>query len=392
MINKIRNQKTARTRRKMLDLKVIREDIDAVDKQIQELFEKRMELASQVAAYKIATGKPVYDKVREDEKLEVFKKRASTSFNGQCIQELFLQIMGMSRKYQYQLLSANGKSERLDFKPVDVLRMDGMKVVYQGVEGAYSYAATRAFFGDDAEVFHVKTWKDAMEAIASGTADYAVLPIENSTAGSVYDNYDLLEEYNLHIVGEQIVKCEHVLMGTPDATIDDIKVVYSHPQALMQCKGYLDQHEDWKQLQYVNTAVAAQKVAKDQDKTQAAIANPYAAEIHGLKILQREIYDNENNSTRFIVVAKQKIFLKNAQKVSICLELPHEKGSLYNILSHIIFNNLNMTKIESRPIFEKNWEYRFFIDFEGNLMDSGVQNALCGIEQEAPWLRVIGNY
>ena len=376
----------------MIDLKIIREEIDVVDKQIQELFERRMELASQVADYKIATGKPVYDREREKQKLEVFKSRASSEFNAQSIQEIFQQIMGMSRKYQYQLLASNGKYEKLDFKPVDALRMEGMKVVYQGVEGAYSYAAMKEFFGEDVDAFHVKTWKDAMEAITAGEADYAVLPIENSTAGSVYDNYDLLKEYNLHIVGEQIIKCEHVLMGTADAALEDIKTVYSHAQALMQCKGYLDQHEDWKQLQYINTAVAAQKVAKDQDKTQAAIANPYAAEVYGLKILQRNIYDNENNSTRFIIVAKQKIFLKEAQKVSICLELPHEKGSLYNILSHIIFNNLNMTKIESRPIFEKNWEYRFFIDFEGNLMDSGVRNALCGIEQEASWLRVIGNY
>ncbi len=376
----------------MIDLKEIREEIDIVDKQIQELFERRMALASAVADYKLATGKPVYDKEREDQKLEVFKKRANNEFNALAIQELFLQIMGMSRKYQYQKLAANGKFEFLDFKPVEALRMEGMKVVYQGVEGAYSHAATRKFFGDDVNCFHVKTWKDAMEAITAGEADYAVLPIENSTAGSVYDNYDLLKEYNLHIVGEQLVKCEHVLMGTPDAALEDIKIVYSHPQALMQCKGFLDHHEEWKKSQYMNTAMAAAKVAKGQDITQAAVASPYAAQVHGLKILAENIYDNKNNSTRFIIVAKQKIFRKNAQKVSICIELPHKKGSLYNILSHIIFNNLNMTKIESRPIFEKDWEYRFFIDFEGNLLDSGVRNALCGIEQEASWLRVIGNY
>lgn len=160
----------------------------------------------------------------------------------------------------------------------------------------------------------------------------------------------------------------------------------------MQCKTYLNQHEEWKQVQYSNTAVAAKKVAGEKDITQAAIASPYAAEVYGLDILERGIYDNKNNSTRFIIVSRAKVFQKDAGKVSICLELPHEKGSLYNILSHIIFNNLNMTKIESRPIFEKNWEYRFFIDFEGNLLDSAVRNALCGIEEEASWLRIIGNY
>lgn len=376
----------------MIDLKEIREEIDVVDKEIQSLFERRMELASLVADYKMATGKPVYDRERENQKLEVFKNRANNEFNALAIQELFLQIMGMSRKYQYQKLASNGNYEKLDFKPVDALRIDGMRVVYQGVEGAYSHAATMEFFGQDVDCFHVKTWKDAMEAIKAGEADYGVLPIENSTAGSVYDNYDLLKEYNLHIVGEQLIMCEHVLMGMSDASLEDIRTVYSHPQALMQCKGYLDSHEEWKKSQYMNTAMAAAKVARELDITQAAVASPHAARVHGLKILAENIFDNQNNSTRFIIVAKQKIFVKDAGKVSICIELPHESGSLYNILSHIIFNNLNMTKIESRPIHEKNWEYRFFIDFEGNLMDSGVRNALCGIEQEASWLRVIGNY
>lgn len=376
----------------MLDLSVIRDEIDVIDKEIQTLFEKRMELASQVADYKIATGKPVYDKVREDEKLEVFKKRASSDFNATSIQELFKQIMGMSRKYQYQKLAGSGKYEKLDFKQVDTLDIKDARVVYQGVKGAYSYGAMVSYFGKDDNSFCVAKWRDAMEALAKDEADYAVLPIENSTAGSVYDNYDLLKEYNMHIVGEKIIKCEHVLMAVPGTTLKDIKSIYSHPQALAQCYNYLHQHEEWECMQYSNTAAAAMKVAKEQDKTQAAIASPFAAEVYGLEILARDIYDNQNNSTRFIIVTKDKIYQKGANKISICIELPHESGSLYNILSHIIFNSLNMTKIESRPIFEKNWEYRFFIDFEGNLKDSAVRNALGGIEEEASWLRIIGNY
>lgn len=376
----------------MIDLKDIRAEIDAIDKQVQELFEKRMELASQVADYKIATGKPVYDKVREDEKLEVFKSRANNEFNATGIQELFKQIMGMSRKYQYQKLASNGKYEKLDFKPVEAIRRKDARIVYQGVKGAYSYGAMVSYFGTDENSFCVAKWRDAMEALANGEADYAVLPIENSTAGSVYDNYDLLKEYNMHIVGEEVIKCEHVLMGLPGTKLEDIKAVYSHPQALSQCYTYLHQHDEWKRMQYSNTAAAAMMVANEQDKTLAAIASPFAADVYGLEVLARDIYDNQNNSTRFIIVTKDKVFQKTANKISICIELPHESGSLYNILSHIIFNSLNMTKIESRPIYEKNWEYRFFIDFEGNLMDSAVRNALCGIEEEASWLRIIGNY
>lgn len=376
----------------MIDLKDIRVEIDAIDKQVQELFEKRMVLTSQVADYKIATGKPVFDKAREDAQMEVFRSRASSEFNANSIQEIYKLIIGIGRKYQYQKLAANGRYEKLDFKPVDAIRKKGVRVVYQGVKGAYSYGAMMSYFETDENSYCVAKWKDAMEAIEKGEADYAVLPIENSTAGSVYDNYDLLNKYNMHIVGERTIKCEHVLMGIPGTKLEDIKEVYSHPQALSQCYTYLHQHEEWKRMQYSNTAVAAMKVAQDQDKTQAAIASPYAAEVYGLEILARDIYDNLNNSTRFIIVAKDKVYEKDASKVSICIELPHESGSLYNILSHIIFNNLNMTKIESRPIYEKNWEYRFFIDFEGNLMDSAVRNALCGIEQEASWLRIIGNY
>ena len=376
----------------MIDLKTIRDEIDLIDQEIQRLFEKRMELSSEVADYKIATGKPVFDKVREEEKLEVFRNRASSEFNATSIQELFKQIMGMSRKYQYQLLASNGKYDKLYFRPVDDIRREGARIVYQGVKGAYSYGAMVSYFGTDENSFCVAKWRDAMEALANEEADYAVLPIENSTAGSVYDNYDLLKEYNMHIVGEEIIRCEHVLMGCPGTSMEDIQAVYSHPQALAQCYNYLHNHDNWKRMQYSNTAAAAKMVSESGDHTIAAIASPFAASVYELDILARNIYDNLNNSTRFIIVSKEKIYKKDAKKISICIELPHESGSLYNILSHIIFNSLNMTKIESRPIHEKNWEYRFFIDFEGNLMDSSVRNALYGIEQEASWMRIIGNY
>lgn len=376
----------------MRDLKHIRVEIDDIDGQIQQLFERRMDLSSQVAEYKIETGMPVFDKGRELEKLKTFRDRANSDFNAHGIQELFQQIMGMSRKFQYRLLTEHGLLDKIDFTPVDTLPRAGLKVVYQGVEGAYSHAAMETFFGKEADNFHVKTWKDAMDAIKNGEADYGVLPIENSTAGSVYDNYDLLNQYNHQIVGEQVVRCRHVLMGLPGTKLSDIKTVYSHPQALMQCRGYLEGHKEWKHLQYANTAVAAKKVSEDKDGTQAAIASAHAARQYGLAVLEEGIYDSKSNSTRFIIVSKENIFVKDADKISICLELPHESGSLYNILSHFIYNNLNMTKIESRPIPSRNWEYRFFIDFEGNLMDDAVKNALGGIAQEAVWLRIFGNY
>ena len=250
----------------------------------------------------------------------------------------------------------------------------------------------RAYFSDAVNSYHVKTFRDAMEEVASGKADYAVLPIENSTEGIVTDIYDLLTEYQLYIVGEQGVKVEHVLLGIPETSLDEIKTVYSHPQALAQCKKYLESHPDWKIVKTENTAGAAKKVHEEMNRSQAAIASRAAGELYGLSVMAENICYNDQNVTRFIIVSAHPVYEKSAAKVSVCFELPHESGTLYNMLSHFIYNGLSMTKIESRPITGKKWEYRFFVDFEGNLEEPAVKNALRGLEAEANRMRVLGNY
>lgn len=376
----------------MLDLGKMRDEIDVIDSEIVRLFEKRMKICENVAQFKIETGKPVFDKSREQDKLKALGAKAGSDFNRCGVEELFQQIMSISRKRQYQLLQENGIEEPSDFTKIDFINKENVTVVYQGVEGAYSYGAMKTFFGEDVKNYHVATWKDAMEEIKCGRADYAVLPIENSTAGIVQDNYDLLTEYDHVIVGEQIIRCQHVLTALPGATLDTIRTVYSHPQALMQCREFLDAHKEWRQMEWSNTAAAAKKVSEEQDLSQAAISSSYAAEYFGLNILSENIFTNADNSTRFIIVAKEKVYAKDAHKISVSYELPHESGSLYNSLSHFIYNGLNMTKIESRPIMKRNWEYRFFVDFEGNLSDSAVKNALRGLRSEVQNLRVHGNY
>ena len=238
----------------------------------------------------------------------------------------------------------------------------------------------------------MKLFRDAMEEVAAGRADYAVLPIENSTAGIVADIYDLLTEYNLFIVGEQVLKVEHVLLGMPEAELSDLSCVYSHPQGLAQCKEYLETHRNWKQAAVSNTAAAAKKVSEEQDKTHAAIASRDAGELYNLKVLAENICKNDSNVTRFIILAKKPVYENNSSRISVCFEARHESGTLYNVLSHMIYNGLNMTKIESRPIVGKTWEYRFFVDFEGNLRDSAVKNALRGMEAETSYLKILGNY
>ena len=374
-----------------MDLGELRQGIDEIDRQIVELYERRMEISRQVAEYKIGTGKKVFDKVREEEKLRSVRAMAHNAFNSHGIEELFEQIMSMSRKLQYQLLTERGSLGRLPFIGVDNLETEKARVVFQGAEGAYSQAAMEMFFGSQVSSFHVDTFRDAMMAIDEGSADFAVLPIENSTAGVVSEIYDLLVEFENYIVGEQIIRIEHCLLGVPGAAEEEIRTVFSHPQSLMQSARYLSA-KDWKQISMPNNAFAARKVAREKDRSQAAIASEHAGNIYGLEILKKGINQSESNSTRFIIVTNQKIFRKDAGKVSICFEVPHESGSLYHMLSHIIYNNLNMTKIESRPIEDRNWEYRFFIDFDGNLADGAVKNALRGLRDEARNMKILGNY
>ncbi len=380
----------------MLDLNAIRDNIDETDQAIVELFEKRMKLCEEVAEFKIETGKQVLDTTREQQKIEKVTSLATGEFNKKSVGELFKQIMAMSRKMQYQILERHGvdnpANDVITFAEVDDIKKDNVKIVYQGLEGAYAHDAVCQYFGEDADMYHVDAWRDAMDDVRDGRADYAVLPIDNSTAGMVSQVYDLLVEYDNYIVAETFVKVEHALLGTPDATMEDIQVVYSHPQSLMQSAKFLEEHRQWQQMSLSNNAVSAKKVADEGDKTHAAIASVRAGKLYGLKVLKEKVNFSDVNTTRFVIVSKNKVHKKGAGKVSICIELAHESGSLYNMLSHIIFNNLNMTKIESRPIEDKKWEYRFFIDFEGSLNDAAVKNTLKGMAAEALSLKVLGNY
>lgn len=377
---------------KPTELKESRKKLDVIDEQIVSLFEQRMEISEEVARWKIANGMQVLDRKREKQKLQSLGALATSDFNRRGITELYEQIMAISRKRQYQMMDEAKALHNLPFIKVDHLVTEKTKVVYQGAAGSYSEAAMKQFFGRDIKNFCVDSFRDAMTAIEEGAADYAVLPIENSTAGIVSQNYDLLNEFENYIVGEQIIPIRHCLMGVPGTTEQTIRTVYSHAQSLMQSDKFLEEHPTWQAVSMANNAFAARKVAEDHDITEAAIASRYAAEAYGLNIIREGVNQAASNSTRFIICTNQKIFLEGAKKISLILEIEHESGSLYRILSHFIYNNLNMTKIESRPIEDRNFEYRFFIDFEGSLEDSAVRNALRGLRDETKYLKILGNY
>lgn len=376
----------------MASLEELRAQLDEIDNEMVSLYERRMDICKEVGEYKVTTGKKVFDKVREREKLAAVSAKVNDDFYKKGIRELYEQLMSMSRKLQYQLLTKKGALGRLPFIGVDKLDVADARIVFQGTEGAYSQAAMEKYFGREINSAHVQTFRDAMEAIEEGSADFAVLPIENSSAGAVSEVYDLLVEFENYIVGEVVLPIHHTLAGLPGTDLNEIERVYSHPQALMQCARFLDEYRDWQQISVANTAVAAKKVLEDNVKTKAAICSAYAAEFYGLEVLVDEINYSESNSTRFIIVTNQKIFLKEANKISICFELSHESGSLYHLLSHFIYNDLNMTKIESRPVEGRNWEYRFFVDFDGNMADGAVKNAIRGLREEAVNLKILGNY
>lgn len=375
----------------MSDLVEIREKIDQVDRQIVELFEERMLLANEVAAYKKEHAKKIFDKKREEEKIDKIRSYTSSSFNAKGAEELFLQIMAISRKFQYQKLSE--PKEIVDsFQMIDEIEKKDVRVVYQGMPGSYSQEATSTYFDDSTAISYVKTFRDVMEVITRGKADYGVLPIENSTAGIVHEVFDLLVDYDAYIVGEVVIPINHCLLASDEIKKENIKRVYSHPQSILQSAEFLNAHPNMETIGMKNNAFAAKKIAEERKNDQAAIASENAAKIYGLTILENQVNDEKNNSTRFIIISKEKMFEKNAEKISISFEVSNESASLYRALSHIIFNDLNMTKIESRPINKQSWEYRFFVNFEGNLNDASVRNALFGLEEETLNLKILGNY
>ncbi len=377
---------------KTLDLQEIRKQLDGIDREIVSLFEKRMKLSGDVAKFKIGTGKEVYDGEREKQKIDAVTGMVEDEFKKQAVRELFIQMMTISRHFQYKLMAEHGLTAENSFRPVKSLPVKQARIVYQGVEGAYSHCAALQYFGKDADLYHVVSWEDAMKEVEAGKADYAVLPIENSSAGAVIDNYDLLIKYHNYIVAETFLTVNHALLGLPGAEAEDILTVFSHPQALMQCSRYLNANNQWKQISVENTAVAAKKVIEEGNPTQAAVASEIAGRIHGLKVLKSSINHNKNNITRFIILSKDPVYREDAGKISLSFELPHKSGSLYNMLSNFIYNGVNMFMIESRPIEGKNWEYRFFVDIEGNLSDAPIQNALKGISAEGQNMRILGNY
>lgn len=374
----------------MNDLTEIRKEIDQVDKKLLELFEYRMGLSLSVADYKKQKGMPVYDPDREKEKLEKLREMSKDKENADAVTDLFTQIMLLSRRAQYSALKIY---DDLGFTPVDqFVAEQRTRIAYYGETGSYTEQAMLEYFNNQGLGIAMHTFEEVMESLKNGRADYGVLPIENSSTGTLSDIFDLLAEYDNYIVGEHVITIDHNLWGLPGAKISEIKRVYSHPQGLLQCSNFLKQYPIIEKQEGGSTASCARRILQENDVTQAAIASKRAGEAYGLELLQASIHNEEHNQTRFIIISNKRRYLSNSKRISICFVLPHRSGSLYHILSHFIHNNINLTRIESRPTKGKAFSYRFFVDFEGSLENDQIKNALYSIKEESLELKILGSY
>lgn len=373
----------------MVDLAESRKKIDEIDAQIVALFKERMDAATDVAAYKRSTGKKVFDPEREEQKIGVLRDMVEGEFNKTSIEDLFRQIMSISRKHQYQVLGP--REEEIPFTEIEHIEITrDTKVAYFGETGSFTEQAMFEMFGHEIGAVHKSTFREIMQAVSDGEVSFGIIPIENSTTGAVEGINDLLMEYGVTIIAEHVLEISQNFLAVPGARLEEIKTVFSHPQGILQCEKFIREH-DLSTKTDASTSAAAMRIAKEKNRFQAAIAGKHAAEVFGLEVLEEDINDEKNNFTRFIVITNQRIFLKDAEKLSLCLEIKHQVGALYNILANFYYNGLNLTKIESRPIENKNWEYRFFIDIEGNVNSPGVENALATMREVASKVSVLGN-
>ena len=362
----------------MRDITEIRAEIDKIDTELTRLFERRMTVSEEVAAYKKAKGLPTLNAQREKEVIEKACQRLSNKAFAPYTEKLYTCLMDLSKDYQKSMNT--GK----------------VAIGFQGIKGSYSHEACLWYMeNSEADVkYDVKSY-ETFDKLCLGLLNdeisQAVIPFENSSTGAVTDVYDLLLSYDYHIVGEICVRVNQNLMAKPGVKIEDIKEVYSHPQAFMQSKAFLDMYS-FTQIPYKNTAISAEFVSSSDRGDIACIASEKAAELYGLKILEHNINYNVNNYTKFIVLSKKGIPSVSNNKISIVTKLDNTPGQLYKLTKLFADYNINMIKIESRPDISNPFEYLFFIDIIGNIEDTNVSAALEEIKKANKYFKYMGNY
>lgn len=377
----------------MSELEQLRGDIDAIDWQIVDLMKRRMETVAQVAEYKKANNMPVLDTSRERALLSKVGQEAGEEL-ADYVQSMYRTIMAASRSYENGKLGRGSKvydGIKKAMEETPQLFPQRPTVACQGIEGAYSQIACDRLFKAPS-IMYFQSFDHVFKAVESGMCQYGILPIENSTAGSVNAVYDLMIRHNFSIVRSARLKVSHNLLAKPGTKLEDIRDVYSHEQALHQCAGYLAGLKNVAVHVVENTAVAARMVAQSDRSDVAALSSRFCAEQYDLEIVQDNVQDQDNNYTRFICISKKPEIYPGADRTSLMMTLPHKPGTLYNVLAKFYALNINLQKLESRPLPSREFEFMFYFDVEASVYAPEMEKLFRDLEAESEQLRYLGAY
>ena len=379
----------------MESIEIGRAAIDAIDQKLLELFLERMDWAQQIGEYKRQYHLNVTDMGREKEIIDRLLLSVDQPALQMAVAGLWDRLFSVSRDLQ----ATDASISRPDLLRLqELFRLEDLPAVvieptvsFPGTTGSYSDEALSRYFPAAVKV-EAPTFAVAMQLLMQEAVQLVILPIENSSTGSIGATYDLLVSHDCYLVGEIILPIHHCLLAPEGADCNTIREVYSHQQGFSQCRDYLHNYPDWQKIPYFNTAIAARKVAESQNIQQAAIASSFAAFHYKLQILAENIEDQDQNQTRFAVVGRQLEVKPGSNRISLLFEIEHQAGSLYEILSIFAHFRLNLCKLESRPIGSGTFRYRFFADLEGDLRDIPTQQALFEAGRKCNFIKLLGAY
>ncbi len=376
-----------------MELTDLRARIDRIDGELTGLLVERLDTVAQVARYKQEKNLPVLDTGRERDIVNRVTAQAGPDYEN-ALRLVYNLLFDISRSREAALMGASGDLSRQMDEAVSRCRdriTNRSLVACQGTEGAYSQKICQRMF-DFPTILYMRSFDDVFAAVEKGMCPYGILPIENSTAGSVTQVYDLMEKHRFHIVRAARQRIEHVLWARPGASLAGITEVVSHEQALRQCSGFFARHPAVKAVPMENTARAAEYVAASGRCDLAAIASQDCGQLYSLQALDRDVSDAQNNYTRFICIARDMEIYRSANKISVMLRAEHRPGSLYRLLSYINALGVNLTKLESRPMPGREFEFRFFFDLEGSLLDGDMRMLMGQLSAHSDQFTLLGNY
>lgn len=376
-----------------MDLEQIRNEIDAIDKEMVKLFDKRMDCAANVAKFKKENNLPVLNSAREREILNKVTELADED-HASYLRVLYSLMFELSRTYQGKILNTEAKlfSEiKNAVENTPNLFPTSAVIACQGVEGAYSQLACEKVFKNP-NIMYFNNFEGVFAAIDQGFCKYGIIPIENSTAGSVNNVYDLMIKYNFSIVKTARIKVDHNLLAKKGTKLTDIKEIFSHEQAISQCAEFLATLPNVKVTCCENTAVAAQMVANSDRTDIAALSSRACSELYNLNVIKPTVNDKQNNTTRFICISKNLEIYPGSDKTSIMMILPHKPGSLYKVLARFYALGINLIKLESRPLPEREFEFMFYFDLETSIYSDEFAQLMCELEDISEEFKYLGSY